>query len=643
MSALVAGAAAVPLLVLFYMLKLRRRPMRVPSTMLWEQAAADLQANVPLKWLTPSWLLVLHLLILGLFLGALARPALDVEAARARRVLLLVDRSASMSAMDGERGTRLAEAKARALVIAKSMRRTSRASVGVIAFGAEARTMAGLSEDDGEIERAIEGIEPSDQPGNLQAALDLAQGLLEAEEAGEGERERALVVIISDGGFARGQTPSIAGAEVRLERVGPKPGAVGNVGIAALAARRDYEDPAVVRVFARLVNASDSERGVNLRLTIREAGSTGQAEVEQRRALVIPAAVFEEERGELRVGSRAETFEVEWPGGGVLTLAIEGEDVLAADNAASIVLEEASPATIAVVRPGGANAPPTRASWILDDILAEIAQGPVRVMSPVEYEEAPPEVELVIFDGVEAARVPRGASLSFGAGVPGLELGEVVETPTEVLAWERSHPVLRHVALDTIRVAQGRRFVDVEGARVLARGKSGPLMAVTERGGVRRLVVGFELRQSNWPLHFSFPIFVASAVEYLTLRGDASPGGSVTTAEAALVRGQGRVRVTGPGGVVFDGDAPETGEVGLGVLERAGVYEVSGGSALAVNLVDEVESACATADAIEVAGTEVRANGTGLGGRTEIWHWFVMAAGVLLVVEWIVYAARMRV
>ncbi|MBZ0172981.1 MAG: BatA domain-containing protein, partial [Phycisphaerales bacterium] len=65
---LLAASLTVPPLVVFYLLKLRRRPLRVTSTMLWEQAAHDMQVNVPLRWIRPNWLLLLHALILALLL-----------------------------------------------------------------------------------------------------------------------------------------------------------------------------------------------------------------------------------------------------------------------------------------------------------------------------------------------------------------------------------------------------------------------------------------------------------------------------------------------------------------------------------------------------------------------------------------------
>ena len=85
---LLAALLGVPPLVVFYLLKLRRKPMRVTSTMLWDQAQKDLEVNVPFRWIRPSWLLILHALILLALLIAIGRPAIEDASSGAGRVFL---------------------------------------------------------------------------------------------------------------------------------------------------------------------------------------------------------------------------------------------------------------------------------------------------------------------------------------------------------------------------------------------------------------------------------------------------------------------------------------------------------------------------------------------------------------------------
>ncbi len=59
MAGLIAAALTVPVLLLFYFLKLRRRQVRVSSTLLWANAMQDMQVNTPFRWLRVTLLLIL--------------------------------------------------------------------------------------------------------------------------------------------------------------------------------------------------------------------------------------------------------------------------------------------------------------------------------------------------------------------------------------------------------------------------------------------------------------------------------------------------------------------------------------------------------------------------------------------------------
>src|SRR5450432_2686060 len=84
------------LIVVMYILKLRRKDVVVSSTFLWRQVIRDVQANAPFQKLRKNLLLLLQLIIAGLVIFALARPLWRTYGIGGRNIVLIVDTSASM-------------------------------------------------------------------------------------------------------------------------------------------------------------------------------------------------------------------------------------------------------------------------------------------------------------------------------------------------------------------------------------------------------------------------------------------------------------------------------------------------------------------------------------------------------------------
>ncbi|HEX2837215.1 MAG TPA: VWA domain-containing protein [Phycisphaerales bacterium] len=654
--ALVAAAVCVPALVVLYLLKLRRRPIRVGSILFWPKATEDVQANVPLRWLKPSWLFFLHLLALALLLLAFARPAMPGIGIAGERVVIVLDTSASMSAVDaGENRPRLDLAKDRARRLARDVRSAGARSVAVVQLAARARPLTGFTTSPALASAAIDSAEPTDQPGNLGAALQLVDALAQS----DGEDAAATpptVFLVSDGSFAQFDEVPVTAARLRFERVGPANGLVDNVGIVRLAARRDDRDATLLRVFGELLNAAGAPVDVPVTLAIDGVAM-------ESRVVPVPP-------------SPARTpvlFEVRGVTEGVLTLAIARPDALASDDVASVVLVKPEQPRVLLVqsRPQPARADSTNAAptWLLGDILEELRPRELVRANPAEYERLVLEgndrsFDLLVFDAAKPATPPRVPSISLGTVPPlgGLApaAAPAATRPNSVF-WDRSHPLMRGVPLDNLVV---REVLPVTTAaqtapppQIVARSDDRPLIVLTEEAGVRHVVVCFDLAQSNWPLTPSFAVFVANAMDELTLRARSAEGKSFSTSEpvsfTAPARGavvlEGPVRVVArESGEIPAGEAPSSETtLSVGVLPRAGVYVVraegSGRTpkAVAINVADPVETAAASPESVRVEGREI---GSVQPTRVpqEVWQWFVVAALVLLAAEWVVYARQVR-
>ncbi|MEL6312370.1 MAG: hypothetical protein AAFQ17_08435, partial [Pseudomonadota bacterium] len=303
----------------------------------------------------------------------------------------------------------------------------------------------------------------------------------------------------------------------------------------------------------------------------------------------------------------------------------------------------------------------------LRDVIDALRTQDIRVVSDADYAGFNPtelrRFDLIVFDRVTPARDPPVASLSFGASLRSL-LGERPEprerrpaSGTEAfVSWTRAHPVMQDLALDAVQIS---RWVALPGAgtasvsvRELALGSEGPMIIEVADEGVQRLVVAYPLQASNWVVDVSFAIFMATSFEYLSARGGDRGVwfGTSEPAEALGVRS-----LTGTAGLASVQGGPLRRElsvnaagpaVPVGVVERAGLYGVDTGTDrgfVAVNLANTRESSIVTRAADEISvGGDPAPGVDDLSGPREIWTWFILGAGALLLVEWLIYGLRMK-
>src|SRR5947209_31777 len=87
-------------IVLLYFLKLKRKPLSVPSTFLWRKSIEDLHVNALFQWLRQNLLLLLQLLVAVFLIYAVMDFRVHGRTHQARHYILMIDNSASMAATD---------------------------------------------------------------------------------------------------------------------------------------------------------------------------------------------------------------------------------------------------------------------------------------------------------------------------------------------------------------------------------------------------------------------------------------------------------------------------------------------------------------------------------------------------------------
>jgi hypothetical protein len=185
--ALLLALIAIPI-VIFYILKVRLRRVPVSTNLFWNQIFEE----KPPKSLWQNlryWLsLLAQLLILALLVLAIADPILSWQTKGARRVVLIMDVSASMQAFD-KATTRFDSAKQAAQRVLDGVREQDQ--VAILTAGTQPEVVLGMGNHVPSLRRAIHDLQPVDTPANLGSAVELADQLL-------GDAPNGQVIVFTD-------------------------------------------------------------------------------------------------------------------------------------------------------------------------------------------------------------------------------------------------------------------------------------------------------------------------------------------------------------------------------------------------------------------------------------------------------------
>jgi Ca-activated chloride channel homolog len=157
-------AAAIPVVVLFYLLKRKRVVRLVSSTVLWQRFVADAQASAPFQKLRKNWLLILQILLLLLVVLALARPYFATKVAPAQLRVVILDASASMQATD-ETPSRFEKARAEALKWVDSLAINDQ--MVILQAGVNTEVKQSATSEKASLRRAVQACQCSDGPTRL--------------------------------------------------------------------------------------------------------------------------------------------------------------------------------------------------------------------------------------------------------------------------------------------------------------------------------------------------------------------------------------------------------------------------------------------------------------------------------------------
>jgi len=529
------GLVSVPVVVALSLWRWRRREVSVSSLLLWRQVAAawhDAPKARRRRRLDP--LVALRVAVALVLTAALCGLVWVHVGSSSRRVVLVIDRSASMAAKRPDGGSRWEACRADLLALLRRVGTSGRVEV----VGVPGDSVGGLTPD--AAAEALGWLVPQDAP---LARRELVAVATRAARLAPG----ALVVVATDDA----ELPGLP-AGVHVVAGG---GAADNRGIVALAARQRHDG--THEVLVAVANAAT-------RAATAEVVLLGDGKELGRQRLAVAARGRGQAVFKAALGSVA-----------VLDARVEADDALAADNRAWLA-RRTRPLRVAWV---GEN------SYALRRALA--VQAGVAVVEAVG-DSVPPDADLVVCYRAAPPAIGKAPIVAVAprTAVGGLRVtGEVEAGAVSVTA--RHDPLMTAVALDGVRVGPVPRIGPPEGFETLARAGTVPLVGRWREGDTTVVYVGIDPARSNWSLTPSFPIFWANVVA--SVAGGAGSGMFVSAHPGDLCRvGAAGARVRGPEGQDF-----ET-ETGVFRPQRVGLYRAQskggGAHSVAVSLLSEEET-----------------------------------------------------
>jgi hypothetical protein len=602
------SALAIPI-ILLYMLKLRRKQTQVSSTMLWEKLLKDRQANAPWQKLKRNLLLFLQLLILAALVFALARPALQTKVVASGSVIVMLDASASMNAVDVT-PTRFEEARKSVLTLINGL--SSDSAMTLILVAKTPQTLIASETDKSMLKDALSKAQVTQGSADWSAAFALAAGATRNGAA-------STVVIVSDGGLPESGLPALP-SEVRYIPIGQ---ADDNLAISALALRASNGVP---QLFAEVTNTSDADRKVLLSLYLGN-------DLFDARQLEIPANSQKSVSLEnLPITTAIYKAHISDP-----AEASQPLDSLALDDTAFAVYQSSAARRALLVSNG---------NLFLEQLLASLPGiQPFRALPAADSTlQIPNEpFDLYIFDGAIPTELPNSNLLLINPGVnPFFEVGETIKEIKNIQVNE--NPLTRYVDWKTVHVLQARKATMPNWMNILIESDSTPLVAAGEKNGQRIAALTFDLRESDLPLQIAYPILFSNLIDYLALPSAFDSSQSLQAGESLTL-----VPPTDAEQVVISSPSNKTftlaaGQTLFSQTDELGYYAVNFVSKdstkveyFAVTLFDKSESDLHPRENLQIGSTSIAPAASQQVGLQELWKWLAGLALFVLMIEWQVF------
>lgn len=552
---------AVPVVIIFYLLRPRGKDYRVSSNLLWNQMVRNQQAKTFLEKFIHNLLMYLQILILLLLVLTLMSPYFQKQGSGRGNLVLVLDTSGSMQHDAGEGRTRLEEAVEQA----KSLVASWEGAFSLVTSDCMGAEMLAVGVRDRQsLYAALEGVQCCDGPGDLRGAEGVVETLQSAGGQPGEQTVPAEVIVFTDGNGAEEAMEFAAYFDAQVRIIG---GAVDNVANNFLSYVEETEEESASwespepemaghedgGILPGEDGLSDGEAG-EISNVICASGLTNYSDVSASLEISLYQGKKLQQIKQLTLEpgeSRLVFFEAfPWQGEALRSelgsVSFEGRsrgDSLLQDNTAYAVAGQTDRTQAVLVGAGN--------TYLEKAYQAATGRSLTKVGSEGELPEGTGDVR--IYDaGAVGDRREEAPSLVFAD--PDNATGSVQRVLLTVTACDLTAGISSFsVGVNETRVYQ----VPEWGTGFLWAGEQ-CAGYYGEHEGVKTVVMGFDIRESDFPLQAEFPIFISNAIHYL---GDSSllAGNLYTAGDRVLFHPQAELDV----------------ETLTAETRKAGLYQVS--------------------------------------------------------------------
>ncbi|REK10955.1 MAG: VWA domain-containing protein [Planctomycetota bacterium] len=467
------AALAIPILLL-YILKIRLRRQTVPTLLFWDRLFDEKKPRAWWQRLRHLLSLLLQLAFVALLVAALLDPLWSWQKNQQRHIVLVVDNSASMQAIEQDGASRLDAARASAGVLIRSMRSGDR--MAVLSAGGRSNVVLGMTDYQRALLEAVDTLPATDGPTDVTAAVAAAERLLADDEQGE-------IVVLTDGCLDDLEALQ-ANERVKIYGVG---GPQDNLAITRYQVRRSLLDAIGYQVLLDVTNFSDEPRDCRVELTLSDD--------------LVDVLPLEIEPG----ATVTRILDHTSAAGGELVAKLDTTDALATDDTGVAVLPKRTPVPVQLVSEG---------NLFLQGVLESIPLVDLQVTT--EAPSVAPAEGILVLDRVVPQQLPAGRVIVVDpqGSCDAWTLGEPMAQPI-VASVDEESPLTQHVRLDNV-LFPGARQLNFTGPvdPLIQDPLDSPLLARIRRGGGDAVVLSCNLEKGDLPLRIAFPVLMKNTIEW---------------------------------------------------------------------------------------------------------------------------------